>query len=351
MFSSEIAINGRLIGSDYPVYIIAEISANHHQNYERAVTLIRAAKECGVDAVKLQTYTPASITMNVDAPTFRHTRNSIWSGELLHTLYERAYMPWEWQPRLKAIADELQITLFSSPFDGSAIDFLETLNVPAYKIASFELVDLPLIKRAAATGKPLIISTGMGTLSEIEEAIEAVEIAGGRELALLKCTSAYPSLAREMNLRTLPDLSRRFRLPIGLSDHTLGIQVAVASVALGARIIEKHITLNRSDLGPDSAFSLEPSEFKLLVDAVRETEEALGTIQYEPTEGEIESRRFRRSLFVAEDLSFGDVLTPDNVRSIRPATGISPKYYDEILGRRVNSEVKRGTPLTWDLLV
>ena len=312
--------------------------------------LIRAAKECGVDAVKLQTYTPASITMNVDAPMFRHNKESFWSNELLHTLYQRAYMPWEWQPRLKAIADELQIALFSSPFDGSAVDFLETLSVPAYKIASFELVDLPLIKKAAATGKPLIISTGMGTLIEIEEAIQAVKEAQGRELALLKCTSAYPSPPREMNSRTLPDLSRRFGIPVGLSDHTLGIQVSVASVALGAKIIEKHITLSRSEGGPDSAFSLEPCEFKALVKAVRETEEALGAIRYEPTDGELESRRFRRSLFVAEDLSSGEVLTPYNVRSIRPAAGISPKHYDEVLGRRVNSDVKRGTPLTWDLL-
>jgi len=321
MLLSEISINGRPIGPDHPVYIIAEISGNHHQNYNEAAMLLRAAKDCGVDAVKLQTYTPDSITMNVDSPMFRHDRDSPWANEALYSLYERAYMPWEWQPRLKAIADDLHITLFSSPFDSSAIDFLETLNVPAYKIASFELVDIPLIKKAASTGKPLIISTGMGTLSEIEEAVEAVQETRGKEVALLKCTSAYPSMPREMNLRTLPDLSQRFGLPVGLSDHTLGIHVAVASVALGATIIEKHLTLSRSDPGPDSAFSLEPNEFKLLVEAVRETEEALGTIRYEPTEREGESRRFRRSLFVVEDVSCGDALTPYNIRSIRPAAG------------------------------
>jgi pseudaminic acid synthase len=345
MLSPEISIAGRRIGHGHPVYIIAELSANHHQNYDQAVRLLNAAKNCGVDAVKVQTYTPDSITINVDSPVFRHQNESLWSNELLYDLYQKAYMPWEWQPKLKALANEIGITLFSSPFDPGAIDFLESLNVPAYKIASFELVDIPLIRKAAATGKPLIISTGMGVLAEIEEAALAVEQAGGRELALLKCTSAYPSPAREMNLRTIPDLQRRFGLPVGLSDHTLGLNVAVASVALGANIIEKHLTLSRSEPGPDSAFSLEPGEFKSLVEAVREVEQALGEIHYEPTEKEAESRRFRRSLFAVEDIQAGDLITEQNVRSIRPSLGLHPRYYQEVLGMRAKRFLAKGTPL------
>jgi pseudaminic acid synthase len=348
MHSPEIAIENRRIGPGHPVYIIAELSANHHQSYDEAVKLLWAAKECGVDAVKLQTYTPDSITINVDSAVFRHQKESLWSNELLYDLYQKAYMLWEWQPKLKSLAHELGITLFSSPFDPTAVDFLETLNVPAYKIASFELVDIPLIRKAAATGKPLIISTGMGTLAEIEEAVNAVEQAGGKELALLKCTSAYPSPAREMNLRTIPDLQRRFGLPVGLSDHTLGVSVAVASVALGANIIEKHLTLSRSEPGPDSAFSLEPGEFKSLVGAVREVEQALGEIHYEPTEKETESRRFRRSLFVVADIQAGELLTEQNVRSIRPSVGLHPRHYQEVLGRRAKRFLAKGTPLAWE---
>jgi pseudaminic acid synthase len=350
MLSPEISINGRRIGPGHPVYIIAELSTNHHQSYDQAVKLLDAAKNCGSDAVKIQTYTPDSITINVDSPVFRHQKESLWSNELLYDLYQKAYMPWEWQPKLKALADAIGITLFSSPFDPSAVDFLETLNVPAYKIASFELVDIPLIKRAAATGKPLIISTGMGVLTEIEEAVLAVQQAGGRELALLKCTSAYPSPAGEMNLRTIPDLQQRFGLPVGLSDHTLGVNVAVASVALGATIIEKHLTLNRSEPGPDSAFSLEPAEFKSLVEAVREVEQALGEIRYGPTEKETESRRFRRSLFVVEDIQAGELITERHVRSIRPSVGLHPRYYQEILGKRARIFLAKGTPLTWECI-
>jgi pseudaminic acid synthase len=348
MLSPEISIDGRRIGPGHPVYIIAELSANHHQHYDEAVKLLNAAKDCGVDAVKIQTYTPDSITINVDSPVFRHQKESLWSNELLYDLYQKAYMPWEWQPKLKSLADEIGITLFSSPFDHTAIDFLETLNVPAYKIASFELVDIPLIRKATATGKPLIISTGMGVLTEIEEAVLAVEQAGGRELALLKCTSAYPSPACEMNLRTIPDLQRRFGLPVGLSDHTLGFNVAVASVALGANIVEKHLTFSRSEPGPDSAFSLEPAEFKSLVEAVREVEQALGEIQYEPTEKEAESRRFRRSLFAVEDIQLGELITEQNVRSIRPSLGLHPRHYQEVLGTRARRFLAKGTPLTWE---
>jgi pseudaminic acid synthase len=348
MLSPEISINGRRIGPGHPAYIIAELSANHHQNYDEAVKLLQAAKDCGVDAVKLQTYTPDSITINVNSPIFRHQKGSLWSGELLYELYQKAYMPWEWQPKLKVLADTMGLTLFSSPFDPDAIDFLETLNVPAYKIASFELVDIPLIKKAAATGRPLVISTGMGTLSEIEEAVLAVQQEGGQQLALLKCTSAYPSPACEMNLRTLPALQQRFRVPVGLSDHTLGFHVAVAAVALGGNIIEKHLTLSRSLSGPDSAFSLEPGEFRSLVEAVREVEEALGTIQYEPTKEEAESRRFRRSLFVVEDIDAGDLITAKNVRSIRPSSGLHPRHYREVLGMRTKRFLAKGTPLAWD---
>ncbi|HLP06842.1 MAG TPA: pseudaminic acid synthase, partial [Opitutaceae bacterium] len=300
---NEIVINGRRIGPGHPAYVIAEVSANHNGKLERALEIVRAAKLAGADAVKLQTYTPDTITLKSDSPLFRHGGEGLWANRDLYSLYQEAYTPWEWHPELKALADELALTLFSTPFDHTAVDFLAKLAVPAYKIASFELVDIPLIQKVARTGKPLILSTGMGTLDEIAEAVNAFHVAGGKELALLKCTSAYPSPPEAMNLRTLRDLHMRFNVPAGLSDHSMGPTIAIAAVSLGACIVEKHFTLDRRDPGPDSAFSMEPAEFRAMVDAIRTAEAALGGVHYEPTAAEAESRRFRRSLFVTRDVA------------------------------------------------
>jgi pseudaminic acid synthase len=347
---NEIGIAGRKIGVGQPVYIVAELSANHGQKFEQAAELIRQAHASGTDAVKLQTYTADTLTINSGKEYFEIGKESLWAGRTLYDLYKEAFTPWEWQPRLKKIANDLGLTLFSSPFDFSAVDFLESMDVPAYKIASFELVDLPLIKRVAATGKPMIISTGMAKLSEIEEAVSTARRAGAVELALLKCTSGYPASPADMNLSTIPHLAAAFGLPVGLSDHTLGSCVPVAAVSLGAVMVEKHFTLSRGDPGPDSAFSLEPAEFKSMVQAIRTTEQALGRICYGPCEHEFESLRFRRSLFVTEDVGAGNTLTPENVRSIRPAAGLPPKYYEQVLGRRALKNIEAGTPLSWDLI-
>jgi pseudaminic acid synthase len=345
-----IQIAGRNIGPGEPAYIIAELSANHGQDFTQAVEIVRAAHSAGADAVKLQTYTADTLTIQSGKDYFRAGKGTLWEGRTLHDLYCEAYTPWEWQPELKRIANDLGLHLFSTPFDATAVDFLEQMDVPAYKIASFELVDLPLIRRVAATGKPVIMSTGMATLQEIEEAVEAARTAGVSALALLKCTSAYPASPDEMHLRTIPHLSRMFGVPAGLSDHTLGIAVPVAAVALGACIVEKHITLSRATPGPDSAFSLEPREFKDMVEAIRTAERALGAVRYGVSKREAASRNFRRSLFITEDVRAGSPLTPENVRSIRPANGLPPKHYDEVLGRRVARDVERGTPLSWELL-
>lgn len=346
-----IEIAGRRIGAGHPAFIIAEISANHGQSYDQAARLVRLAKECGVDAVKLQTYTADTLTLRCSAKYFQIGDGTLWAGRNLHDLYSEAYTPWEWQPRLKAVADDLGLLLFSTPFDASAVDFLESMRVPAHKIASFELVDLPLVARVAATGKPVIMSTGMANLAEIHEAVAAFREAGGRQLALLKCTSAYPSPPEEMNLRTIPHLSEAFGVPAGLSDHTLGYAVPVAAVALGACIVEKHLTESRAVPGPDSAFSLEPAEFKAMVDAIRVAERALGRVSYEATERESASRAFRRSLFVVEEVKAGEAFTALNIRSIRPGYGLPVKHLPEILGRRAVRDLARGTPVTWDMLV
>jgi N-acetylneuraminate synthase len=344
------AICGRAVGPAAPAYIIAELSANHNQDFEQAVRLVRAAKDCGADAVKLQTYTPDTITIRSDRPEFRVGGGTLWDGRTLYDLYGEAYTPWDWQPKLKQLADEIGIHLFSTPFDPSAVDFLQAMDVPAYKVASFELVDLPLVRKIARTGKPIIMSTGMATLGEIDEAVQAIREAGGRELALLKCTSGYPALPEEMNLRTIPHLAEAFGLPVGLSDHTLDNAVAVAAVALGACIVEKHFTLSRATPGPDSAFSLEPKEFKAMVEAIRTVEKALGRVQYGVSPREAASRMFRRSLYVVEDLRAGELFTEKNVRSIRPANGLPVKEIDRVLGRRAASDIRRGTPLTNELI-
>ncbi len=344
------AIGQRSIGPAHPVYVVAEVSANHHQNFDQAVCIIQAAKEAGADAVKLQTYTPDTITIGSDREEFRIGGGTIWDGRTLYELYGEAYTPWEWQPKLKQVAEDLGLELFSSAFDASAVDFLESMNVPAHKIASFELVDIPLIRKMAATGKPLILSTGMATLEEIEEAIEAAQDGGASQIALLKCVSAYPAAAEEMNLRTIPALVGHFGVPVGLSDHTTGISAPIAAVALGACIIEKHITLSRSQQGPDTAFSLEPQEFKAMVEAVRTAERALGEVHFGAEAHETGSRMFRRSLFVVEDIKRGALFNQDNVRSIRPAHGLHTRHLPQVFGKRAAHDIGRGTPLSWELI-
>jgi pseudaminic acid synthase len=345
-----ISIHGRQIGPWQPAYVIAELSANHHHDFEQAVRLVHAARECGADAVKLQTYTPDTMTISCTSEPFQIGKGTIWEGKNLYDLYGEAYMPWEWQPDLKQIAEEIGLDLFSTPFDASAVDFLEKMAVPAYKIASFEIVDLPLLRKVAATDKPIILSTGMATREEIQEAVRTLREAGTRELALLKCTSAYPAPPEEMNLRGIRMLSDIFGVPVGLSDHSLGITASVAAVTLGAHIVEKHLTLSRNIPGPDSAFSLEPEEFRQMVQAIREAEKALGGMHFGTSEREASSLNFRRSLFVVEDVKEGEEFTTKNVRSIRPVHGLHTRHLEEILGCRASCDIKRGTPLSWSMV-
>jgi N-acetylneuraminate synthase len=344
-----IDIADRRIGTGYPCYIVAELSGNHGQDFDEAVKIIYAAKEAGADAVKLQTYTPETLTIECEKPQFR-IKGSLWYGRTLYDLYSEAFTPWEWQPRLREIAQSIGLELFSTPFDASAVEFLETMGVPAYKIASFENCDVGLLQRVAATGKPVIASTGMATLAEIEELVTTVKTGGGRKLALLKCTSAYPAPYNEMNIRTIPHLQQAFGIPVGLSDHSLGIIVPVTAVTLGACMIEKHLTLSRSNPGPDSAFSLEPDEFKSMVDGIRIAEKAVGRIDYGLSPAEGESRLFRRSLFVVRDIHEGDIFTEENVRSIRPGFGLHTRHMKDVLGRKALRNVERGTPMSWDLV-
>jgi N-acetylneuraminate synthase len=349
MKSGAFSINSREIGNGHPVYVIAEMSANHNQDFDVAIQIMKAAKESGADAVKLQTYTPDTITVDARNEYFR-IEGTIWEGKNLYELYSEAYTPWEWQPKLKELAEELGLDLFSSPFDSTAVDFLEQMGVPAYKIASFEVVDIPLIQKIAKTGKPIIMSTGMATLEEIQEAVLAIKEAGGKKLSLLKCTSAYPALAEEMNLCTIPHLAKKFGVPVGLSDHTLGLEVAVAAISLGACIVEKHFTISRAIPSPDSAFSAEPGEFKKMVQGIRTVEKALGEVRYGASKHEVVSRTFRRSLFVVKHIKAGEIFTDENVRSIRPGHGLHPRHYKEIIGLYAVKDIQRGTPLTWDLV-
>lgn len=350
MSAATINIGRRKVGGGNPVYIIAELSANHNGDFDKAQRIVHAAKNAGADAIKLQTYTPDTITIACDGEPFRISGGTLWDGRTLYDLYGEAHTPWEWQPRLKALASQLGLDFFSSAFDPSAVDFLEDLDVPVHKVASPELVDIPLIQKMARTGKPIILSTGMATLEEIEEAVAEARAAGATELALLRCTSSYPAPPEEMNLRSIPDLQHRFGVPVGLSDHTPGIAVSVAAVALGASIIEKHLTLSRADGGPDSAFSLEPNEFAALVEALRSAEKSLGQIHYGPTVHEARTRPFRRSLFVVRDVKKSQVLTAEDVRSIRPANGLHPRHLLEVIGRRAACDIQRGTPVSWELL-
>ncbi len=343
-------IGNRCVGINYPIFIIAELSANHLQDFDLAVKTIKTMKESGADAVKFQTYTPDTITIDCDNEYFQIKQGTLWDGKTLYQLYQEAYTPWEWQPELKKIAEDIGLICFSSPFDKTAVDFLEQMNVPAYKVASFEITDIPLIEYIASKGKPVIISTGIASLAEIEEAINACKRMGNNQIALLKCTSEYPTPLEDVNLRTIPDMRERFGTVVGLSDHTLGISVPIAAVALGAKIIEKHFILDRKLGGHDSAFSLEPEEFTAMVKSVRESEKALGEVSYEYTEKIKKSREFSRSLFVVEDMKAGETFTEINIKSIRPGFGLPPKYYGIIIGRKVTKDVNKGTPISWDLV-
>lgn len=338
-------IGERHIGPGHPVYIIAEMSGNHGHDYSKAVALVHAAKEAGADAIKLQTYTADTITLRGGHDCFR-IKGTIFEGRTLHDLYAEACTPWDWQPKLKQVADEVGLDCFSTPFDFTSVDFLEEMEVPAYKIASFELVDIPLIERVARTGKPLIISTGMGTMEEIEDAVAAVKRAGGNELALLKCTSAVPAPIEEMNLRALPMLADRFGVVTGLSDHSRGIIAPVAAVALGGSIVEKHFKFSDEDEGPDVSFSLAPAAFKEMVEAIRTAEQALGDGGWHAVKSDQHSKQFRRSLFAVADIKKGETFAEANVRSVRPGNGLPPKLLPEIFGKRATRDLTYGTPLT-----
>lgn len=331
-------------------FIVAELSANHNHDFDIAVNTIKAAKEAGADAIKLQTYTPDTLTIDVNNDYFKINKGTLWDGKTLYALYKEAYTPWEWQPKLKKIAEEIGLICFSTPFDKSAVDFLEKMQMPAYKVASFEIIDIPLIEYIASKGKPVILSTGIATLNDIESALTSVRKTVNENIALLKCTSAYPAPYDEANLKTIADMSERFNVVSGLSDHTLGTSVSIASVALGAKIIEKHFILDRKIGGPDSEFSIEPNEFKFLVKSIREVEKAIGEVNYEIS-GKVEKNRiFARSLFIVEDMIKGEEFTEKNVRSIRPGYGLPPKHIKDIIGRKAKDNYEKGTPLNWSMV-
>ncbi|WP_310446564.1 pseudaminic acid synthase [Thiobacillus sp.] len=341
----------RPIGHGHAPFIIAEMSGNHNQSLERALEIVEAAAKTGAHALKIQTYTPDTMTLDMDEREFHISDpKSLWAGTSLYKLYGEAYTPWEWHKPIFDRARELGIIAFSTPFDDTAVDFLETLDVPCYKIASFENTDIPLVRRVAATGKPLIISTGMATVAELDETVRAAREAGCQDLVLLKCTSTYPATAENTNILTIPHMRELFGCEVGLSDHTMGVGVSVASVALGATVIEKHFTLNRADGGVDSTFSMEPGEMAQLVLETERAWQALGHVGYGPTDAEKKSIQFRRSLYVVQDMKAGDVLTRENLRAIRPGLGLPPKYFEQVLGKAVKQDIKRGTALEWGLI-
>ena len=347
--NSLIKIKDRQIGENHPPYIIAELSGNHNGSLERALKTIKMAKSMGADAVKFQTYTPDTLTIDSDKEDFK-IKGGLWDGLTLYELYKSAFTPFEWHEEMFNYAQSVGITCFSTPFDESAVDLLEDLNTPAYKVASFEIIDIPLIQYIASTKKPMIISTGMANKEEIQEAVHVARENGSNELILLHCISGYPTPVEQSNLMTIPDMKNYFGLPVGLSDHTLGIEVSIASIALGASVIEKHVTLDASDKGPDSEFSLEPDELNSLCVKCKSAWEALGSAGYERKPVEKDNIKFRRSIYVVRDIDSGEVLTKENIRSIRPGYGLPPKYFNELIGRRVKSRVEKGTPLDWDML-
>ncbi|EOS29913.1 MAG: pseudaminic acid synthase [Kineothrix sp.] len=347
----KIKIGNRYVGEGERTFLVAEVSANHLQDYGRAEAIIRAAKEAGADAVKLQTYTPDTITLDCDNDYFQITQGTIWDGTTLHKLYEEAYTPWEWQPKLMELANGLGMECFSSPFDATAVDFMREMDMPAYKVASFEINDIPLIRRIARIGKPIIFATGIAYLEDIERALAVCKEEGNEQVILLKCTSTYPSPYEDMNLKVIPHMAETFDCLAGLSDHSMGTAVAVASVALGAKMVEKHLTLSRPDGGPDAAFSMEPEEFRKMAEEIRIVEKALGRVTYELTEKQKKSREDGRSLFVVEDIGKGEIFTEENVRSIRPAFGMHTMYYDEVIGKKARVDIAKGTPLDWKYIL
>lgn len=341
----QVMLGNKIIGENAPAFIIAEMSANHNMEYSRAEAILHAAKEAGVDAVKLQTYTADTITLNSDKKYFRTRDNSLWSGTTEYKLYEKAYTPWEWQPKLKELADKIGIILFSSPFDLSSVDFLEEMDVPAYKIASPEIVDIPLIKKCAQTGKTIIISTGVASIGDIERAVDVCRQEGNQNVILLKCTAEYPAPYSQMNLKTIKNMEETFGCPAGLSDHSLGDEIAIAAVAMGAKVIEKHITLHRADGGVDSSFSMEAEEMKRMVERIRHVEQAMGIVQYEYIGTNNEKKRRGRSLFVSADIKKGERFTEKNIRSVRPGDGLHTKYYFDVLGKRAARDLSFAEPL------
>lgn len=347
-----IKIGNREIGRHTKPFIIAEMSGNHNQSLERALHLVDLAAEAGVDALKLQTYTPDTITLDVHTGEFFISSDTnLWKGQSLYNLYKEAYTPWEWHEAIFNRAKEHGLLAFSSPFDETAVDFLETLNVPAYKIASFENVSIPLIRKVARAGKPIIISTGMASVAELDEAVRAAREEGNEQLVLLKCTSTYPATPANSNISTIPHMRDLFSTEVGLSDHTMGVGVAVAAVILGATVIEKHFTTSRAEGGVDAAFSMEPHELKMLVEETERAWQSIGQVKYGPTEAEKASLEHRRSLYIAEDLKAGDMLTKENVRDVRPGLGLPTKYYDLVIGKKIKQDAKKGTPLSWELLL
>lgn len=348
--NKEIIIGRHIIGENRPAFIVAEMSANHNMDFDRAVAIIKAAKEAGADAVKIQTYTADTITLNCEDPCFQITQGTLWDGTTLYKLYATAYTPWEWHAELRKIAEGMGLEFFSAPFDLSSVDFLEEMEVPAYKVASFEITDIPLLKKIAGKGKPVIIATGIAHLADIELAVRTCREAGNENIILLKCTSAYPTPYGDVNLRTIPSMRDTFDCMVGLSDHTMGGAVAGAGVALGARVIEKHLTLRREDGGADSAFSMEPEEFGEMVTQIRIIEQALGKVTYDLTPSQEREREHSRSLFVAADMKAGDMFTPENLRSVRPANGLHTMYYEELLGKKITVDAKKGTPMDWKLV-
>lgn len=345
----DLKIKNRKIGNEHPTYIIAEMSANHSGSLEYAKEIIYEAKESGADCIKIQTYTADTMTIDCNNQYFS-IKDGTWKGENLYSLYQKAYTPWEWQQELKEEADKVGIDFFSTPFDKSSVDFLESIGMEFYKIASFELTDIPLLEYVASKGKPMIVSTGMGSLEEIEEAVAAIRGQGNNQFALLKCSSAYPSVSENMNLKTIAAMKDLFQVPVGLSDHSMGSVGAVTAVALGASIVEKHFCLSRKIENPDASFSMEPEEFKAMVLDIRSAEKALGNVHYGPTAEDRHNVEYRRSIFVVKDMKKGEAFTKDNIRIIRPGNGIQPKYYKEVLGQRANTDIKKGTPLHFDLI-
>lgn len=343
-------IGNKEIGEDSPAFIIAELSANHMNDFDIAVKTIEAIAESGADAVKFQTFTPDTITLNCDNEYFHIKQGTVWDGQLLYDLYEDAYMPWDWQPKLKKIAEDLGLIVFSSPFDKTSVDFLEDMDVPAYKIASFEITDIPLIKYVASKNKPIIISTGIAEKEDIELAIETCLKEENDKIAILKCTSSYPAPYEEINLKTINDMEKKFNTTVGLSDHTLGDEIAIAAVTLGAKIIEKHFILDKKLGGPDCEFSMEPQEFKKMVTAIRNTEKALGTVSYNLSDKTRKNREFSRSLFVVKNIKKGELITEENVRSVRPGFGLHPKYLEEVLGKKAKKDLEKGTPFKRDFV-